>query len=243
MAGRAQSPDAEELKDAFRRAAEIAAVVPASMQEAAFHRALDQILGDGEEPTAHPRAGRRRTGDRTDTSADADSAEQLIDKINRTAYPEIASATRVLDRALIVLRVAKRDFDIDGLTAPEIAKVLTDKFRQRTSRQAVAQALGVAHTMVDTRTRGRTTVYRIMQEGEDHLDRGGDQEHAGETAAPTRRRRRKPGRRAKATGAASSALSTRFRWRRRRRCSTRSQSERCLRSGPSPMRSASSIHR
>lgn len=234
MAGRAQSPDAEELKDAFRRAAEIAAVVPASMQEAAFHRALDQILGDGEEPTARPRAGRRRVGDGADTTADADSAEQLIDKINRTAYPEIASATRVLDRALIVLRLAKRDFDIDGLTAPEIAKLLTDKFRQRTSRQAVAQALGAAHTMVDTQTRGRTTVYRIMQEGEDHLDRGGDQEHAGETAAPTRRRRQRPGRRAKATGAGSSVPSGTTR-RSRRQGQTSTTTRRTRQRGPKTM--------
>jgi hypothetical protein len=205
MAGRSQLSDPEKLKDAFRRAAEIAAVVPASMQEAAFHRALDQILGDGEEPTARRPAGRRPPRDGVSTSVDTHSVQQLIDRINRTAYPEIASATKVLDRALAVLRLAKRDFDIDGLTAPEIAKVLTDKFRQRTSRQAVTQALGAAHTMVDTRTRGRTTAYRIMQEGEDYLDRGGDQDQAGETGkvAPTRRRRLGRGRRVKAAAKAS----------------------------------------
>jgi hypothetical protein len=133
-----------------------------------------------------------------------------------------------------VLRVAKRDFDIDGLTAPEIAKVLTEKFRQRTSRQAVAQALGAAHTMVDTRTRGRTTVYRIMQEGEDHLDRDGDPEHAGETAAPTRRRRRKPGRRAMAAGAASSVPSSTTR-RSRRQGQTTTTTRWTRRRGPKTM--------
>ena len=129
MAGRPQSLDPEELKDAFKRAAEIAAVVPASMQEAAFHRALDQILGGGGEPGAQTtvarRQGRRARPAATDETPD--SAKQLIDGINRTAYPGIASATKVLDRVLAVLELAKRDFDIDGLTAPEIAKVLDRK--------------------------------------------------------------------------------------------------------------------
>jgi hypothetical protein len=200
MAGQPGSADPEDLKDVFKRAAEIAAVVPASMQEAAFHRALDQILGGGEVPPSPRRGGRREIERSAEKDVAADSTKQLIDGINRTIYPEIASATKVLDRALGVLRLAKRDFDIDGLTAPEIAKVLTDKFRQRTSRQAVTQALVAAHSMVDTRTRGRTTVYRIMQEGEDYLDRGDDQDRADETgkAAPTRRRRRRPRGRAKA---------------------------------------------
>jgi hypothetical protein len=47
MAGQPRSLDPEELKDAFKRAAEIAAVVPPAMQDAAFNRALDQILPGG----------------------------------------------------------------------------------------------------------------------------------------------------------------------------------------------------
>jgi hypothetical protein len=196
MAEEAQSSDSKNLKDAFKRAAEIAAVVPDSMQEAAFHRALDQILGTAK--PAHSstrRTGRQRSDQAVGKEGIVDNAELLVDGINRTAYPEVISASKVLDRALAVLRLAKRDFEIDGLTAPEIAKVLTDKFRQRTSRQAVSQALGAAHSMVDTRSRGRTTVYRIMQEGEDHIERGVDQDQAAETgrAPRTRRRRRTSG--------------------------------------------------
>jgi hypothetical protein len=47
MAEQAELTDPDDLKAAFKRAADIAAVVPASMQEAAFHRALDRILGAG----------------------------------------------------------------------------------------------------------------------------------------------------------------------------------------------------
>jgi hypothetical protein len=199
MARRSKSGDPEALKDAFRRAAEIAAVVPESMQEAAFHRALDQILA-GQESTADSAAGHSRRGPSTSTARETspgDPAKRLIEGINRTAHPEITSATKVLDRALAVVRLASRDFDIDGLSAPEIAKVLTEKFRQRTSRQAVTQALGSAHAMVDTGTRGRVTIYRIMQSGEDYLDAGGSEGQAGENGSsrqsptPGRPRRRK----------------------------------------------------
>lgn len=194
MAGRSQQADPEELKDAFKRAAEIAAVVPEAMQEAAFHRALDEILGR-DEPSAKAERGRsQRRAPRAspdEESPAADPAQELIDEINRTAYPEVPAATKVLDRALAVLRLASRDFDVDGLTAPQIAKVLTAKFRLRTSRQAVTQAVGSAHTLVDTVKRGGTTVYRIMQPGEEYLDAGGSTRKGGETVAPKPSRRRK----------------------------------------------------
>jgi hypothetical protein len=198
MAGQARSTDPEDLKAAFKHAAEIAAVVPESMQEAAFHRALDQILGvPTEEAKALKGSTRRRSAQATPSPAEVesdDAAARLIEGINRTAYPEIASASKVLDRALALLRLASRDFNIDGLTAPEIAKVLTEKFRQRTTRQAVTQALSAAHTLVDTGRRGRTTVYRIMQPGEDYLDAGGSQSQTTERrTSPSRRgRRRQP---------------------------------------------------
>jgi hypothetical protein len=198
MAGKARSTDPEELKAAFKRAAEIAAVVPESMQEAAFHRALDEVLGvPAQGPEAPKPTTRRRTPPATkrpDEAENDDAATRLIDEINRTAYPEIASASKVLDRALALLRLASRDFGIDGLTAPEIAKVLTEKFRQRTTRQAVTQALSAAHTMADTGRRGRTTVYRIMQPGEDYLDAGGGKSQPTERPAgpPRRARRRQP---------------------------------------------------
>lgn len=196
MAGQARLTDPEDLKSAFKQAAEIAAVVPESMREAAFHRALDQILGAPGAGSEGPRVPtRRRTSratKRRDEAERDDAAAQLIGGINRTAYPEIAAASKVLDRALALLRLASRDFDIDGLTAPEIAKVLTEKFRQRTTRQAVTQALTAAHTMADTGRRGRTTVYRIMQPGEDYLDAGGSKSQTTErSAGPARRTRRR----------------------------------------------------
>jgi hypothetical protein len=208
-----RTPDADRLKDAFKRAAEIASVVPEAMQDAAFNRALDQILG--EKHPASGRDGRQAPGKSNATEAPPDRAQRVIDGVNRTAYPEIASATKVLDRALAVLRLAARDFDIDGLTAPEIARVLTEKFRLRTSRQAVTEALRSAHIMVDTVKSGRTTTYRIMQAGEDHLDREASQDEPS-TAPPAPRRRRKAARKTQERDATSSQKVGQTKTRRRR---------------------------
>lgn len=47
------------LTDVFREAAEIAKQVPDTMQEAAFHRALDALLGEGSSEVGATRKGRR----------------------------------------------------------------------------------------------------------------------------------------------------------------------------------------
>src|SRR5881398_2071642 len=98
MPGQARSSDPEDLKAAFKEAAEIAAVVPESMQEAAFHRALDQILGASAQGSEATKGSTRRRPAGAKKSSEearsADAAAQLIDGINRTGYPEIASASK-----------------------------------------------------------------------------------------------------------------------------------------------------
>ncbi|MGH8983712.1 MAG: hypothetical protein ACRDY6_07530 [Acidimicrobiia bacterium] len=165
--------DVDQLPDVFRQAADIAGLVPESMQAVAFLRAVDVLI---ELPPA-PRStrgrsqGRRRTppSARSDTTDD-DPVEALNAGLDRTSHREVASAGSVRDRALWLLRIAKDELDIDGLTAPQIAAVLTNKFRLRTTRQAVGQALDRAGNVVDRVPDAPATVYRIMRPGEDYLD-------------------------------------------------------------------------
>lgn len=113
----------------------------------------------------------------------------LITSVSRTDHPEVAKASRALDRALYVLRIADAKYEIDGMTAPQIAKVLTEKFRHSVSRQAINQALDAAGDYVDRTSTPRGVVYRLMHPGEDYLDAGGADAN-GEKAAnelPARR--------------------------------------------------------
>lgn len=180
--------DPEQLKELFAQAADIAAGVPEPMQDAAFNRALDQLLGHPKSPgptrdqsKRQGRKQRNKSTSQTDTTPGAGEspAGRLIAEINRTVYPQIFSATTVLDRALHVLRLAEEDFGVELLSAPEIAQILVEKFRLPTTHQAVRQALGARPQYVDTTqvkrgAGGRSVLaYRIMSPGTDFLDGGG----------------------------------------------------------------------
>lgn len=200
-----EGPQTDRLAEIIKRAAELAELVPEGLREAAFNRAFDQLTvggetgqrGDSPGASKTRRSARtaRRSGSKPQSpSADAeDPAGVLISSVSRTDHPEIGKARRSLDRALYVLRIAEAEHGIDGMTAPQIAKVLTDKFRQRVSRQAINQALDAAGDYVDRTPTSKGVVYRLMQPGENYLDAGGAD--AGDEKSPSSKTGRRSGRR------------------------------------------------
>lgn len=162
----------DELKELFRRAAEVVKGVPKELREAAFNRAVDALLGPVKARPAPPRSRSPRSKKAKSEDGPRDVVVVLEEALDRTKHPEISSAPHVLERSLFLLQAARDDHDIDGLGATQIAKVLTGKFRLRTSRQAVSQALDAAGDKVD-RTRGpRGMSYRVMQPGDEYLAAG-----------------------------------------------------------------------
>lgn len=158
------------LEQAMAQAAKIAKLVPENLQEAAFNRALDEILGSQEKsPETKPR---QRSTSRTQSKVQKeskDAAAPLLSAINRTKYPDVGATDRVADRALKVLELVQNDHDVDGLGSVDIATILTEKFRLGTSAAAVRMALSRETTTVDIRTRGGKQTYHIMESGEDYL--------------------------------------------------------------------------
>jgi len=170
--------DPEELKQVFARAAEIATAVPPNLQEAAFQRALDALLGPAEPgapPPGHPspsapsipRVGPEPKGG-GDNDSEPDPAAILIERIDRTEFAEVMAGRRVLDKALLVLRAAHHH-GITSLTPGEIARVLTEKFRESTSDAAVRMALGNDDSYTDRVRKASGFAYRLMAPGERHL--------------------------------------------------------------------------
>lgn len=203
-----KQPAPKELAEVFKQAAEIAAVVPESMHEVAFSRAVDEImrnLGFGRESSddstdvSSPRrsdSSRRKSG----AKGKADPPEQdrghimitLIEDMDRTKFPEVKASSSVLDRSLHVLRAARDDHGVDGLTPPEVSKILVEKFRVSTSRQAVSMALAGAGEYVNRRPVGNGYLYKLMQPGDDYLDSGpAPQDKDGTTRPPGRKARKK----------------------------------------------------
>jgi hypothetical protein len=171
----------DTIAEITRRAVEISRVAPAHLQEAAFNRAFEALSKEGDgspRPTKRRAGGSARRGRNSNASPSTgadDPAGVLIASLNRTDHPGITEAPRVLERALHLLQVAERDHEIPGLSAPQIAKVLTDKFRLSVTRQAVSYALDNAGRLVDrTPQAGASVLYRIMDPGEKHLKSPGD---------------------------------------------------------------------
>lgn len=171
----------KNLQRLFKKAAEIAKSVPEPLQQVAFNRALDALLDEkgaspdseeGGQTTAKEHKKKRTKKPKAKrTNDDFHPISHLLESMDRTSYTQILGGPRVLERALALLRAAKDDFGIDGLGATAIAKVLTDKFRLRTTRQAVQQALDAAGDKVDrVSPSGSKTYYRIMHPGEVYLD-------------------------------------------------------------------------
>lgn len=181
-----------DWKGLFKEAAEIAASVPESMQQAAFNRALDLLLQQRgvsapevrrEQPKPQSRRGR--------PPGEGGRIDRLMETLDRTRYPGVMGATKVLDRALLVLGAA-REHEVDGLTAHEIGSILTDKFRVTTKDSAVRMALGKAGDKVDRTRSGSAFVYRLMAPGEAYLQSLGS---APGTPTPTVGRRPRRSRR------------------------------------------------
>jgi hypothetical protein len=97
--------------------------------------------------------------------------ETLMAKLNSSAHPEVFHSERALDRGLHVLRIARRQGGIDGLSTPQVARILTEKFRISISRQSIQSAFDSAGEVVDrVRSQDGVYLYRLMAAGETYLD-------------------------------------------------------------------------
>ena len=179
-------PD-KKTKDLFKRAAEIASIVPEAMQGEAFNRALEELRGEADRSrgTGGPSHARKKAKRKAKGEDEAtDLVAVLMEGLSSTDHPGITAKVSVLNRALGLLRAAREKCDIDGLSSTDLATVLTDKFRAKTSYQAVNEAFKNHADLVDRVKRDGGYVYRIMGPGEEYLDAPPDEEAA---ATPPRR--------------------------------------------------------
>jgi len=119
-----------DLDKLFAQAADIAKKLPDNLQEAAFNRALDELLGGStqESDARKQRASRHSKKPESKSKVNENEFDHFIDAIDRTKYPDVGSTNRIADRALKVLHLVNEGHGIDGLTASQIAEVLTKKF-------------------------------------------------------------------------------------------------------------------
>ncbi len=171
------------LQSITKQAEKIALSVDESVREAAYNRAFDFLLQQGGFGNIIPNKQNVSAVKSKPENSEAITDEvTILMQIDRTAHTEVLNASSVLDRSLHLLRIANDEYQIDGLKASQIAKVLTDNFRLGTTRQAVAQALDNAGDKVNAVTIGKGAVYRIMARGESYLDNEVEQD-SGQTTS------------------------------------------------------------
>lgn len=166
------------LDEIFKKASEIAKNVPEKLQEIAFNRALDELLKkDSGKIKGKPSTKEKRKEIENDPQIQ--DINFLLKELDRTKYPKVYDASDVLSRSLWILFIAQNEFELDGLGPTDISKILTEKFRIKSSRQAVTYALDAAGNKVDrVSLSGKKPYYRIMQPGEDFI-------HSNEPNTPT----------------------------------------------------------
>ena len=101
-----------ELEEKFAKAAEIAKKVPKNLQEAAFNRALDALLG-AQGGAKRASEGARGSSKQTSPHKEEEEASSLLAEIDRTKYPDVGATHRVADRALKILQLARKDYNVD----------------------------------------------------------------------------------------------------------------------------------
>lgn len=96
----------------------------------------------------------------------------LESPINPERYAKVfALKGKLLEKSLAVLRIARDDLAIDGLTAPQIAEILVKKFRvARVHGGNVSRDLGTANQYVHRVKAGDGYMYMLMKSGETRLD-------------------------------------------------------------------------
>ena len=164
-----------QLEELFKQASQIAQKVPENMQEAAFNRALDMLAaGSDFTDTAKPR-GDEMSGT-FNIKEDACGENNLypqpaqdLSTLDPMKYPGITALSKVLDRSLLILHIARREYGIDGLTPATIAEILTEKFYINTKSTAICNALDLTPSLARRVSDGTRFIYKIRLAGEEHL--------------------------------------------------------------------------
>ncbi|VVB81625.1 Uncharacterised protein [uncultured archaeon] len=136
----------------------------------AFEIVLNKLLNDLDKQEEEPEA--ITVPKSSVTSYEQDDADKVMSKIDRTKYPLMFKLSHALDLALYTLLIVREQCGLNGLTASQVSKILTDKFRLKATPSAIGMALKsspyVDRTPIETGG-GTGYCYKLMHAGEEYL--------------------------------------------------------------------------
>ena len=169
--------DQEELKKRVETAKNAVVGLDPELKGIAFKTILDKLLCEGEPRKTSARSNKKKSLAKVErglkkTSNENEEVKELINSIDRTKYAGIHALSSALDRSLYLLKIVG-EHGKDGLTPSDIARILTEKFRIRTTSNAVSMALMKAHDYVDRKgtSVGNAVTYRyfLMHTGDEYI--------------------------------------------------------------------------
>lgn len=204
---------AKDVAQLIKEATEAVKDVPDDLRPVAFQKAFDALADEqggggatGTPPAAKGRRSTSRDSKKQTPQVSKDSNRSQVDRLDRTSHPNITQNATALANSLRVLQAAHDELDIDGLSASDIAQVLTNEFRCRITRQAVSHALNGAGRFVNRHKEGNSVIFKIMSGGEEHLS-ALDSGTVSEPAKSTKKKSKSP-KKTKATKKTASSTSS-----------------------------------
>jgi len=163
--------DNQKLKEEIEQAKETVEGLPEPFKSKTYDKLLERILDAAYGAKSQKKAGNVARSKKNVAPREDDIVQRVINDLDRSKYEEIHNL-KVLERSLYLLRIVREKLKIDGLSPSQIASILTDKFRIKTTKEAVSMSLMKTHYVdrIPTVNRGaRTYQYKLMQKGEDYL--------------------------------------------------------------------------
>lgn len=134
-----------KIRKIFKEAAEIAKGMPQGLQESAFNRALDVLLGNGRPNRAQDGAG--------DDNGEAEVRGRLLG---------IPGAGMLLDTSVAAFNLAANRLGISEIDADELADVIEDTLGPHVRQSVVGRAFEGSGNVVDTARSGASAVFRAF---------------------------------------------------------------------------------
>ena len=165
-----------DLTELFKQASEIASVVPEAMQAEAFNRALELLQVTSSNQKQSYDGGTPTNSNPSHNNSNARDVKSVdntdwIDGFSSSAHPEVFEASKVLDKSLIILKIARDDYGVPALSAATISTVLKEKFHEKADVPAVRMALTRALSLIDrSKDANGGFTYKLMRPGELYLE-------------------------------------------------------------------------
>lgn len=136
----------------------------------AYETILRDLIQEAKREAPAPVKSKRKTG--SPEAAENPVEAFLTNPINAAPYSKLFSSRgKIVEKSLGVLKLARDELGIDGLTAPQISEILVKKFRvSKVHRQSVNRDLGAATEFVTRLKTDDGYKYLLMTAGEARLE-------------------------------------------------------------------------